>query len=378
MRARGGKTAALVSAAVMALAVSAPFRASAYTPAQVTRFQEAIHKALLLGEYPGLLVGVWGPHGNTFVKGYGTAREGVPIRAGDHFRIGSITKTMTATVVLRLVEEGKLSLNEPLSTWYPGILHAPEITLRQLLNHTSLIPDNAPETVESLLRVPSQVFDPAEVIGAALTQEFAKPPWYYSDVNYVLLGQIIRKVTRLSVARALQRYVLAPLHLRQTSLDPGPVVPLPAANGFRKVKGETVNVSHWTTSYDTAAGAVVSTLGDLHRWARALAAGTLLSKKLQQERLEWVQTGKPGLEYGLGIARFYGNLIGHDGAVFGYESMMVYAPTLRTTIVVLGTTCPLVNDPPGETYTVAIAEAIAKILEGSTGAALPPPPAAIK
>ncbi len=377
MRARFARAGAILLAG-LATAVSAPGVAAGYTPAQVTQMEEVAHKAIALGGYPGLLVGVWGPHGNSFVRAYGSAGEGVPLRTGDHFRIGSITKTMTATVILRLAEEGKLSLNEPLSTWYPGILHAPEITVRQLLDHTSLIPDNAPETVQSLLRAPGQMFDPAEVIGAALTQEFAKPPWYYSDVNYVLLGQIIRKVTHRSLSWALRHYVFAPAHLRQTSLDEGTVVPLPAANGFRKVKGEAINVTHWGTSYNSAAGAVVSTLGDLRRWARVLASGALLNNKLQQERLEWVQTGIPGLEYGLGIARFYGNLIGHDGALFGYESMMAYSPTLQTTIVVLGTTCPVINVPAGETYTVGVAAAVERILEGTAGSALPPPPAAIK
>jgi D-alanyl-D-alanine carboxypeptidase len=374
----GVARAAAISLAAFAVAASTAGGAAGYTSAQVTQMEEVAHKAIALGGYPGLEIGVWGPHRNTFVHAYGTAEEGVPLRRTDHFRLGSITKTMTATVILRLVEEGKLSLNEPLSTWYPGILHAPEITLRQLLNHTSLIPGNDPETVQSLLRVPGQVFDPAEVIGAALTQKFAEPPWYYSDVNYLLLGQIIRKVTHLSVAAALRRYVFAPLHLRQTRLDAGTSVPLPAANGFRHVGSEVVNVTHWGTSYSGAAGAVVSTLDDLHRWARALALGTLLDRTLQQERLQWVQTGTPGLEYGLGIARFYGNLIGHDGAIFGYESMMVYSQTLQTTIVVLGTTCPVVNTPAGGTYTVAVAGAIAKILEGTTGAALTPPPAAIR
>jgi D-alanyl-D-alanine carboxypeptidase len=282
------------------------------------------------------------------VRAYGAARLGrsheLPLRAAERFRVGSITKTMTATVVLRLVQERRLRLDTPLSAFYPGVLHTREITIRQLLDHTSLIPDLDRTTPESLLRAPHQRFDPGEVIGAALTQPFFAPPWGYSDTNYLLLGQIVKRITHHSLAHELRREVFRPLGLAHTSFDPGTRVPAPAAHGYTLLNGRTVDVTRWTTSYAGAAGAVVSTLADLRRWAPALARGALLGRSLQRARLRWVQTGHPGFEYGLGIFRIAG-FVGHNGLLPGYDCTMLYSPEQRTTVVVLGNGNPELDEP---------------------------------
>ncbi|MHB8235785.1 MAG: serine hydrolase domain-containing protein, partial [Solirubrobacteraceae bacterium] len=301
------------------------------------------------GPYPGLAVGVWAPHGASFVRAYGVrtlaSARGAALRVDDRFRIGSITKTMTATVVLRLVQEHKLSLNAPLRRFYPGVLHAGQITIRDLLDHTSLIPTLAPATQESLLRAPQQRFDPAEVIGAALTQPFFAPPWGYSDTNYLLLGEIVQRASGHSLAYELRRDVFSPLHLAHTSFDTGTRLPEPAAHGYALIGGRTIDVASWTTSYSWAAGSVVSTLSDLRRWAVALARGRLLDVRLQRERLRWVATGTPNFEYGLGIFKIAG-FVGHNGLLPGYDCTMLYSPSSHTTVVVLGNADPQLDEPP--------------------------------
>jgi D-alanyl-D-alanine carboxypeptidase len=337
----------LVALAAVAIAAPAAARAS-FSTAQVGQLDSLVRSTRTAGAYPGLLVGVWGAHGERFVRAYGAAalagaRE-VPLRAADRFRVGSITKTMTATVVLRLVQERRLRLDTPLSAFYPGVLHAHEITIRQLLDHTSLIPDLDRTTPESLLRAPHQRFDPDEVIGAALTQPFFAPPWGYSDTNYLLLGQIVERITHHSLAWELRRDVFAPLALAHTSFDPSTRAPAPAAHGYTLLNGRTIDVTRWTTSYAGAAGAVVSTLADLRRWAPALARGALLDRSLQRARLRWVQTGQPGFEYGLGIFRIAG-FVGHNGLLPGYDCTMLYSPAQRTTVVVLGNGNPQLDEP---------------------------------
>jgi D-alanyl-D-alanine carboxypeptidase len=308
--------------------------------------------SIAAGRYPGLVVGVWSAHRGAFVRAYGArtlARAGgrgpTRLSIADRFRVGSITKTMTATVVLRLVEERRLSLSTPLSAFYPGILHAHEITIRALLDHTSLIPTLAPATQESLLRAPGQRFDPAEAIGAALTQPFFAPPWGYSDTNYLLLGEIVRRITGHSLGYELRRDVFAPAELAHTSFDPGTRLPPEAAHGYTLIGGQMIDVSHWTTSYGWAAGSVVSTLADLHRWAIALVRGRLLDARLQRERLRWVPTGAPGFEYGLGIFKIAG-FLGHNGLLPGYDCTMLYSPSTSTTVVVLGNGNPELDEPP--------------------------------
>lgn len=348
--------------------------AAGFSAAQLRQIDSLVRSTRAAGGYPGLLVGVWGAHGERLVRAYGAARltgaREVPLRAADRFRVGSITKTMTATVVLRLVQEGRLALSTPLSAFYPGVLHAHEITIRQLLDHTSLIPDLDRTTPESLLRAPHQRFEPGEVIGAALTQPFFAPPWGYSDTNYLLLGEIVRRITHHSLTHELRRVVFGPLGLVHTSFDPGTRVPAPAAHAYTRLNGRVVDVTRWTTSYAGAAGAVVSTLADLRVWARALARGTLLPRGLQRERLRWVQTGQAGFEYGLGIFKIAG-FVGHNGLLPGYDCTMLYSPARRTTIVVLGNGNPELDEPPPQPTpsTLLLAVELGRIAGGAAPAA---------
>jgi D-alanyl-D-alanine carboxypeptidase len=347
--------------------------APATAPAGFDRAQRAQMQALarstFAAGYPGLLVGVWRPGGDRFVCAYGmralSTKRRYPLTPVDRFRVGSITKTMTATVVLRLVQERRLSLDTPLSRFYPGVLNARQITIRDLLDHTSLIPTLSPTTQESLLRAPRQHFDPAEVIGAALTQPFFAPPWGYSDTNYLLLGQIAQRVSGHSLAYELRRDVFAPLHLAHTSLDTDTRLAAPAAHRYTLLGGRTVDVAHWTTSYAWAAGSVVSTLADLHRWAIALARGRLLDARLQRERLRWVSTGHVGYEYGLGIFKIAG-FIGHNGLLPGYDCTMLYAPSTHTTVVVLGNGNPQLDEPPPQPTpeTLLLAIELGRIAQG--------------
>jgi D-alanyl-D-alanine carboxypeptidase len=361
--------AVVAAAQAPAAAARTPSPAASYSAAQMGEIDSLVRSTRTAGGYPGLLVGVWGAHGERFVRAYGAARlagaRQVPLRAADRFRVGSITKTMTATVVLRLVQERRLRLDTPLSAFYPGVLHAHEITIRQLLDHTSLIPDLDRTTPESLLRAPHQRFEPGEVIGAALTQPFFAPPWGYSDTNYLLLGEIVRRITHHSLAYELRRDVFAPLHLRHTSFDTGTRLPAPAAHGYTLIGGRVVDVADWTTSYSWAAGAVVSTLADMRRWTAALVRGQLLSPRLQRERLRWVPTGHVGFEYGLGIFKIAG-FVGHNGLLPGYDSTILYSPSSRTTVVVLGNGDPQLDEPAPQPTpeTLLLAIELGRIAEG--------------
>jgi D-alanyl-D-alanine carboxypeptidase len=347
------RTLALVSALVALATATAALGPAADASASLSgakrrQIDSLVQATRTAGRYPGLVVGVWSARGGRFERAYGarklTPSRELPLRTGDRFRVGSITKTMTATVVLRLVQQRRLSLNTPLSVFYPGVLHAHRITIRALLDHTSLIADLDRSTPESLLRAPHQRFDAAEVIGAALTQPFFAPPWGYSDTNYLLLGRIVERITGHSLGFELRRDVFAPLGLTHTSFDPGTAVPAPAADGYALLAGRRVDVTSWTTSYSAGAGSVVSTLADLRRWATALARGSLLSRRLQRERLRWVQTGHAGFEYGLGIFKIAG-FVGHNGLLPGYDCTMLYSPSLRTTVVVLGNGDPELDEP---------------------------------
>jgi D-alanyl-D-alanine carboxypeptidase len=328
----------------------------------------AVRGAMIASYFPGVAVGIWSPKG-TFVKAFGKAdaRTGRRLRVTDRFRIGSITKSFTATIVLQLAQEGKLALDQPLSDFLPSIPHASSITIRELLNHTSGMPDTAPATQAELLAHPRRNLDIDDVITASVALPWGPIGVYsYSDTGYQVLGKIVEQVTKHPLAQEYRKRILRPLHLTHTSFVPGSALPGPYAHGYAWLTGfRPRDVSHWTTSYAWAAGSMVSTLGDLKRWAPALATGRgVLDAAFQSQRLTFVPTNDAyGINYGLGIWQL-GAFLGHDGGIPGYNSLVLYSPTLKTTFVAL-TTSSFLATPPGsfQLTTVQLAAALLAIVD---------------
>jgi D-alanyl-D-alanine carboxypeptidase len=356
----------------------------------VQRLGNAVN-ALNALDTPGYVLGVTGGDVGRFERAVGVRDLSTKKRMtlSTHFRIGSITKTFTATVILKLIEHGKLHLNDRISKWEPRVPNARRITIKMLLNMTSGIwdeggtgPNGEPSTLSAFevewcdaKPTPSfcqHYFSPQKIVDLAIqdskniTHGPAYPPgvWYYSDTNYVMLGIIAQRVTGKSFAYLLKKYVLDPLHLRQTSFPTRSLsLPSPAATGYRITENAEQQISYVPqlqpspSSFFTA-GAVVSTLHDLQIWARALGTGALLTPRMQRLRLQLVQAGLSfgpltgtsptvGIAggYGLGIADV-GRMLGHNGEVPGYTAEMWYLPSVNGTVVALfNNTTPCVQTP---------------------------------
>jgi D-alanyl-D-alanine carboxypeptidase len=261
------------------------------------------------------------------VAGLADKATGQPMQAQDKVHIGSITKTFVATVVLQLAAEGRLSLNDSVQKWLPGVITGhgydpARITIRQLLQQTSGIRDYTSDpgflTEQSLgkIRQPQQLVDIALRLG---------PPvhgWLYSNTNYILLGMIIQKVTGLSPITEISRRILVPLGLHGTSFPlTSTQIPAPYAHGYYGSLDVTnlVNPSNaW------AAGAMISTVDDMATFYRALLTGRLLPPAQQRELLTAIPVDDPGelfaQHYGLGIYSIRlscGTAWGHDGGYPG-------------------------------------------------------------
>jgi D-alanyl-D-alanine carboxypeptidase len=340
---RGARVVACAVLLVAASAYASVEAHGAFSPRQRAGLARIVRSTMLGSYYQGMIVGVWTPRGR-YVRAFGSgdvARRR-PLRITDRFKIGSITKTFTASIVLQLAQERKLSLDDPLSKWKPTIRNAEGITVRQLLNHTSGLPNYAPSLASQFTRNPFRHFTRAQIINPALQQPYTPNGIYnYSNINYFLLGEIAQMVTKKPIATLYRNRILRRFRLRHTAFVPGSTLPTPFAHGYQYGPGGgRVDVTHWATWYGWAAGSIVSTLGDLKRWARIVATGKgLLSPAMQQQRLTFVPTPIPGISYGLGIFQ-YGVFLGHDGEVYGYDSTMMYSPKLKSTIVLLGTTDP--------------------------------------
>jgi D-alanyl-D-alanine carboxypeptidase len=284
---------------------------------------------------------------------------GRPVSLTERFEIGSVTKTFTATLVLQLVERGKLHLNDRLSEYVRGVPHGDEITIRELLNHTSGIHNYPHGLLDAVLRHPHRTFRPAQLVRRSVRWKRYCPPgdcWVYSNTNYILLGQIIKRVTHQPIAQLYERRIFDPLGMDDTTFMPRRrPVPEPAAHGYIRDPAGRKDVTDWNLSWGWTAGGAASTLADLRRWAPALATGRgVLSERMQDKRLQFVPIpGEAGDGYGLGILKLpggpFGDLLGHDGQPLGYDSYVFYAPSTRVASAALGNTSssqnPVVRTP---------------------------------
>ncbi len=329
-------------------------------------------------QIPGVSVYVSSPTKGEWKAALGVAdvSNGTPSQVADHFRIGSITKTMTATVILQLVQEGKVSLDAPLTTYLPGT-KSNGATVRQALQMTSGIGTYTTiPFLNGLADQPQKVWTPEELVqlGTSAAPSFAAGAEYeYSNTNYILLGQIAEKVTGQPFAQLLQQRVFDPLGMTGCS-QPAATdasMPAPYSHGYmfgtdwdRKPSPPAplpakVDVSTWNPSWGWSAGGVICDLDSLKVWPAALATGKLLSPEIQKQRLEWRTIVKqPLLQYGLGIGNWDG-LVGHNGEISGYTSKAVYRVSDGTTIVVLTNLTSAPDDQgPAEVLTDAIVKAL--------------------
>jgi D-alanyl-D-alanine carboxypeptidase len=265
-------------------------------------------------------------------SGLGDLRGKRPARAGDRFRVGSVTKSFVATLVLQLVGDGRLRLDDNLQRWLPGLVPGGErITVRQLLQHTSGLynyTDDLPE--------PHRRFRPRELVAIATGHKPLFAPgtrFSYSNTNYILAGLLVERVTGQRLADQLRQRILQPLELGDTELPTtqralaGPHVRgyAPPDKDWRVSDGPArlVDVTEMDTSWGWAAGAMVSSTADLARFYRALMGGQLLTAELLKQMRTTVDASQGhGTRYGLGLEVLRlgcgVELWGHGGSLAGY------------------------------------------------------------
>jgi D-alanyl-D-alanine carboxypeptidase len=294
---------------------------------------------------PGMVVGIWDPKRGTLIKGYGTGdleRPQSTISTDDHVRIASVTKTFTATAILQLVATDRLDLDAHLAEFVPDIPNGDTITVAQLLDMTAGVYSYTEDDgfVASYFADPQLPFTAQD----ALAIVRAHPPDFapgtdihYSDSNYVLLQLIAEQVTGSPLGETIRSQILDEVGLDATTYPTTDAMPEPFSHGYlAQPFGGPRDVTLGNPGVAGGAGAMISSLEDLHHWAVALGTGTLLPKSLQKERLRTrplVTTPKVKISYGMGISNLNG-FVGHDGGILGYATAMFYLPKQRATIVV--------------------------------------------
>ena len=320
---------------------------------------EEIMASLLV---PGAIVLARTPEGEYF-EAFGTRvlGEDVPLTTGDSFRIGSNTKTMTGTVLLQLVDEGILTLDDPVSRFRPDVPNGENIRIAQLLDMSSgLFNYSSSYSLNQVMDGnPARVWEPEELLAIGLAEPVYFPPgegFFYSNTNTVLVGLIVEQLTGQPLAAVFEERLFQPLGLAQTLLPEiaDASIPDPHPDGYwygtnvstietsalssddqaAAAAGDLLptDITHLNPSWAWAAGAGIATARDLATYVEALVGGAYLSPELQATRigsLKLIGTAA----YGLALAQF-GPMIGHDGSLPGYQSFMGHDPASGNTLIV--------------------------------------------
>ncbi|MGZ3520943.1 MAG: serine hydrolase domain-containing protein [Vulcanimicrobiaceae bacterium] len=321
------------------------------------------------GSVPGAVIGVWIPGAGTFVKGVGYAdlSSRLPMSPEDKFRIGSNTKTFVVTVLLQLVDEKRLSLNDPLSKFKLGVTipNAGHITVRELcMMRSGLMEAYDTPQVAKMQITPNSNIAARTLIEYAVSQPALFAPgtrYNYSNTNYLLLGLIVESLTHHPIQQEIQRRILTPLRLSSTSFPVSdPAMPLPYSHGYEledSGKWHDVTIS-LPPSLTWAAGVMISDMTDMRRWVKAYVTGTTNSSATQKARLTCLPTGGKGLSFGLGIG-CSGGWFGYTGGLPGYNTAAYYLPEKGATIIAF---VNAQRDRPSPGVANAIARDITKII----------------
>jgi CubicO group peptidase (beta-lactamase class C family) len=317
-------------------------RYTASDPVRADAVDDYVQAQMLQQHVPGVALGVLRDGKFIKEKAYGLAdvERSVPVTTDTVFEIGSITKQFTATALMMLVDQGKIGLDDKLGRYRDDLPEAwRDVTIRQLLTHTSGIPD-----YEAIMGYGSyrEVMTPEQVIGLAADRPMDFAPgteWNYSNTGYFLLTLVLEKVSGVSYIQFVQTHIFAPLGMTHTrSSEPNDIIPLRAA-GYAYEGGHLQNRDPIQPSATGGAAMIVSTLGDMAKWDAEQTAQTLLHKS--DYAVMWTNTpladGRlSGYGFGWFVSPRYGRQsLEHSGGTAGFTTEMLHLPDDHLSIIVL-------------------------------------------
>ncbi|SMD25243.1 serine hydrolase domain-containing protein [Lentzea albidocapillata] len=385
VRRRHGVAAAAIAAAAVA-SLAATSIASAGAPAETSKpfhgkaLQADLEALVKDGNVPGALMSVRSADGRVtnYTAGVGDIRTKSRVPTDGYMRIASNTKMFTAVAALQLAGDGKLALDDTVEKYLPGVVRGTgdgaavdgrNITIRQLLNHTSGMTREMPHLDKGILPIRDRYFDPRELLDTALTQAptFApgeKRVWSYSNAGYILLGLVVQKVAGRPFAEVVTDGIIKKIGLKETYY-PGPgdrEIRKPHPRGYLFAKddkgepilGNLIDITRFDPSAAGAAGQIIATPSDVNKFLVALQEGKLLKAGELAEMRKTVETpGWPaGWRYGLGIVEMKlpcgVTAYGHGGDADGYQTRA--AVTTDGRAVTIGVT----NDEAGQLEVLAL------------------------
>jgi D-alanyl-D-alanine carboxypeptidase len=336
--------------------------------ATATQLLDAVREIDESRPIQGLVFGVWIDGKEVLTGAMGEQVAGVATTRDVHFRLGNTAETMMTTLLLRLVDQGKIKLDDPVSKWYPDLPEAGQVTLRMLASSTSGYADyvTTDDFNTRLHADPFQRWTPDELLAIAMKQPPVFAPgtsWAFSDTNFMLLGQILQQASGHPYPELVKAQILDKVGLPNTSFPTTSAIPDPVLHSYTNERGVYEEATFWSPSDFPNNGSVVTTVGDLGKWTTALGTGALLSKSSFD-----LQTGDQNVGLGpLTADRYYGmGVIYTNGWIFtnpqfdGYTGVLGYLPAKKATVAVASTFAP--KGDITVSYGAAVFNRIAEIL----------------
>ena len=290
-----------------------------------------------------VIVGIASGNGETVTQAVGNSMTGVKAAPNMHWRIGAVTHTMYATLLLRYMDQHIVSLEDKLSKWFPELPGSDHVTLRMLSNNTSSYDDYVylPQFQDVYLDDPFREWTDDELVAIGISgpKTLAYPPgtdFNYSHTNFVILKQVLEKIGGEPIDQLLREHILQPLRLRDTEYPLNSDIAHPALHAFDIMHDVYQESTYWSPSWTS--GPMSSNVCDLVRWSRALGRGTLLSPASRKEMFAPVTVGtnEPSFYYAMGVI-VANTWIVQTPSYAGFYGLMAYLPSKDISINVVST-----------------------------------------
>ena len=312
------------------------------TPELKSELSSLADRVFLETSPPGLiaLISVEGEPDFLVKRGMGNLATSEPIHENNAFRIASVTNTFTGTAVLMLADEGRIDLNQSIASYLPeyNIPSGDSITVRMLGNMTSGLYNysDAPELWEPfVLSGYTLDFPPDSLLAIAFRYPMNFSPgtsYEYCNTNTVLLGLLLEKICDKPASEVITEKVIRPLNLTNTYYGGSYFMHTPYSHGYRLGEEGLLDATNWNPSWAYAAGAMISNLADMKKWARLLADGALLSEAMKTERFDF---GEDRYGFCLESVHYKNDLwVGHPGSITGYNTQVWKNSARNITLVV--------------------------------------------
>ncbi|MCB0722649.1 MAG: beta-lactamase family protein [Ignavibacteriae bacterium] len=290
-----------------------------------------------------LIAGVWQGNKELALVTYGESMTGVPVQRNMHFRIGGVTETFQGTLLMMLVDQGKINLDDKISKWLPDILAGDSVTVGMLIKNTGGYKDYVynDSFVDLVLKEPFREITDEEIISYSLGdgQLNFRPgtDQKYSHTEFTILGDVMEKATGKTMKELYEENIFKPLGLMNTGYMSSPELPFPVLHAFTSDRGVYEDATYWNPSWTGESGALYSNIEDLGKWGPIFGKGKLLSEEsLKILMSPYGDLGKPGFYFASGFGVVNGWCM-QNPSFNGFSGAFGYQPDGDYTVIIYGT-----------------------------------------